>query len=244
MPTLTEQQVRLILTQEARILAEREVPRFLYESLLNKRIGVWRQQHYLDTVRLSVSSTGKLTLTFSDKYGREIEEGVPSKDLRYLQHSGRAKTSERGGWYIDIPFYFASGSQAGNAHLLPPQVRKQAPPKIESLLTGRAHSAGLPTLPDVRLKKQEFADDNRLKAHHLYGSTQGMIRHGDLSKYAKVSQFATIRRLSDKSPAGSWIVPRQPGVQLQPEADRFFQDRVSQIVDNSVKELRKLGGAI
>lgn len=244
MPTLTEREVRVILTQEALGMAQQETLDFLTRAIAAKRIGAWRQQHYLDTVRLEITHGGRLVLRFADKSGLQIEEGVPAKDLRYLSSSGKAKTGDRGGWYIDIPFYAASAKEAASAHLLPPQVRRQAPPKIESMLTDRARSAGLSVLPDARLKKSEFPDENRLKAQHLYGSTQGMIRHGSHNQWAKISQFATIRRLSDKSPAGSWIVPSQPGVQLQPEADRFFRERVSQIVDNSLKELRKMGASV
>lgn len=244
--------------------ATESVRNFINEQLAASHIGEWRRKKYLDSLQLSYNVQSKsLEFKFTDSKAEEIEKGVPAIDLKkkFATSSKRKETlstaagETKGGWYVDIPFYFASSSEmaafkSGALNVgrnLFYQAREDTeaamlklPNALKERLRADKDTKKGPATPgtDVKLRQEHrvgLLADVMLqpKASTVMGGLTIDNHKGQrqVGRDLGPMQFNTIRRLSSESPAESWWVPAQPGLNLEDAAQRLFYDVASGIIN-------------
>lgn len=122
---------------------------------------------------IKVSSTD-VTIVIQDPLLRAIEQGADGFDIK-TKMLARARSSKRGGYYVDIPFLH--DATTGKAAL------------------GSAATPGRSFTKTVRAR----TGNRRVRVQHSRGITDNMRRRGN--------SYVTIRRISSRSPASSWMHP-------------------------------------
>ena len=135
-----------------------------------------------------------------------IEKGADAFDIKEgLKKSSKTKSALGGGWYIDIPFRFATsralGVSSAFSGILPAQVeriaKKNAPASVPQSQLPRAFQK-----PSYRSEINRGTGKVYPRYDHKV-SVYDRIRRIQTGK--KSGKYMTFRRISDKSDPNSWI---------------------------------------
>ena len=180
-----------------------------------------------------------------------IENGASAFDEKSgFALSDKKHMKKNGGWYINIPFRWATPDAIGEDEAFSakmPQavynVAKSLDPATSNVgkkivYGGALDSSDLPS-KFQGLQTRAAISDNQ--GNVLYGAYQhktnifqGMIREEKAYEKATQGQYVTFRRISDLSDPMSWI---HPGFVAKNFADKAINIDIDTIVDNTVENL-------
>ena len=162
-----------------------------------------------------------------------IEEGKPPFDMKEgFSHSSKRKTSLGGGWYLTIPFRYATSQAVAESTIFSGKL----PAEIERIAK---ENDGKPVraiqLPSQyaqlgRRKAIQGADGVIPEYVHKAPKFQGLVRV-DVSSTRNENRgaYMTFRRVSNNSEPYSWI---HPGFEARKFMDKALdQTQISQVVD-------------
>lgn len=171
-----------------------------------------------------------------------IEEGAPPFDIKEgLKKSSKKKSGLGGGWYIDVPFRFATGAAQGfspafNAGVAPSSVINKA-----KKAAGKAVTAS--NLPE-KYKNPVIRRATANKIDGVFRTTQsyqhkssiysGIRRKETGTSKKKSGEYRTFRRVSENSDPASWF---HHGFVAKKFMDRTLETlEVDVIVDNEIQK--------
>jgi hypothetical protein len=177
----------------------------------------------VDTGRMS----GAVVLDYSkDKMIQMIEEGASAFDMKDgFEKSNKKHTKKGGGWYLTIPFRWATPGAIAESSVftatMPQQVYsavKSAPQNIPTS-SGGTRSAGLSlnNIPDrFKAPSTRAGFSNLLTSKTFESYEQKTSVYAGISKMSDATTgqntYMSFRRVSDKSDPSSWI---HPGMEAQ-----------------------------
>lgn len=172
-----------------------------------------------------------------------IEEGKPPFDIKEgFRKSPKKKTSLSGGWYITVPFRYATPTAVAESM----SFQSKLPPEIYNIVRSnngsRVKRSQLPEQFAQLGRRKAIMTDKGVIPEYVHKSPkfEGLVRM-DISSTDKERRggYFTFRRVSDKSDVLSWI---HPGFEA-----RLFMDKaleLSQIetvadmaIDNFLQQL-------
>lgn len=151
-----------------------------------------------------------------------VEQGASGFDMKKgFQNSPKAKKTEDGGWYLTIPFRFATPGAIGESEVfsakLPEQVYQIVKDKPSSKTqmgerTGASEGVDRSELPEEfqKLKNRpSFTTVNQKETFEAYQHKtsiyEGVQRSAQTYENATQGQYVSFRRVSDNSDPMSWI---------------------------------------
>ena len=151
-----------------------------------------------------------------------IEQGVSGFDMKTgFKNSPKARQTKDGGWFLTIPFRWATPGALGESEVftsrLPEQVYDIARSKSSSATqlnerAGRSEQIGRTELPQEFQKIQSrpaFTSLNQKQTFQAYQHKssiyEGIQRSQQTYENATQGQYISFRRVSDKSDPMSWI---------------------------------------
>jgi len=175
-----------------------------------------------------------------------IESGHSAFDMKDgFANSSKKKMKVGGmGWYLTIPFRFASAGALGESSVfsasLPPQVQAAAKKKDEQSPLGAPRGLTKGELPtQYQMPKSRKRIQLESKVFEEYRHKNSIYEGVKRDRKATGSQYMSFRRVSDNSDDMSWIHPgfiaknlgnRAMGhLDLQYELDKAFNDYMSGI---------------
>lgn len=176
-------------------------------------------------LRFPDSMTGEIFT--SSKHGESIETGQEARDMKpKLLTSSRVKVGKNGKKYLTVPFRHGAPGSANNAMpgRIYDQARKLSFSRITSTLPTRTYDWG------GRIKESNTGQVSRAGNHPGAGSTWKSGKHQGMVKMNKDghTQYMTFRRLSENSPAKSWM---RPAIKPKPIRDAVIENTQDQIND-------------
>ena len=180
---------------------------FEWENQVNKNLKSTRQQYKaaMDVEFVSGSNTAIISLRPTESgLPMMLEEGASQFDIK----DGMAKSDKRvikdgGGWYITIPFRFATTEALGESNIFSGKLPAPIYEKAKNLATGDRLS--ITDLPDGYNK---LLSNKQTGVEHKSPIYAGLMRQ-DVSSTEKENRggYISFRRISDKSDEGSWQHP-------------------------------------
>ncbi|WP_027894451.1 hypothetical protein [Calidithermus chliarophilus] len=192
-----------------------------------------------------------------------LEWGAKGWDMReLLRRSHRARRSAEGKLYLIIPYRHGTpqsvvvGAYSGRE--MPQDVYALARELAPSLVTGHYEEASVHDAK-VRVRRNAYAWGDRLTLRELRAlgveerqaqRMAGMVRFDASTPAARSSLYLTFRTLSEKSPAGTWVIPDRPGKGVAEAVYRWAQNLAPQVLAKAkefdierIKRLAGIGGA-
>lgn len=162
----------------------------------------------------SINITNKgITITLADNVARAREHGMDAHDMKpYLLKHGRV--GKNGTLYVDIPFSHSA---------------KQVPKAIRQRLY-KVSRVRMVT-PGAVVKKKMHGKAFKMTVRHARGIFDDMMKRSG-------GGYATIRRVSTKSPSSSWWHPGFKGLNLIKKSEEEIRKIVKQTI---AEELQPLG---
>ena len=162
---------------------------------------------------------GAVILRDEDPLAMMLEEGASEFDLKEgFANSPKRKIKKDGGWYMSIPFRYATPQALGESEIfsgiLPPEIYEQAKSLEANVpMGGGMRSKGL-AIEDIPNEFQEktvrkaMPTSSLLEARKDYISKssryEGLMKVKD-STTKQTSGYMSFRRVSDNSDPSSWI---------------------------------------
>jgi len=186
-----------------------------------------------------------------------LEQGAGSWDMKTnFARSGKVRYNKNGGWYLTIPFRFATPGALGEneafSNILPKSVYKALRTVGDtrtSVQDSRQYGGGL-SLSDIpaqyRAPKSRAAfSDVKEKTtfseyKHKTSIYQGIIRNKKVYERADQSQYTSFRRASSNSDPNSWI---HKGFLRRNFAGRALESMpMDTVVDNAIDDFLSAQG--
>lgn len=203
---------------------------------------------YVRSVYWSESSARRNVIVLMGSLPNMIESGAQPFDLKEgFEKSGKVKHKKDGGWYLTIPFRWATPGSLGEnvafAGVMPQDVyslaRQLRPRRTAAGASSAGQSLSASALPASRQNlgtrravSNALTGQNFPAYQHRSPLMAGMQRNEKTYAAATQSSFSTFRRVSDKSDPNSWI---HTGIQARNFAEKAFQKTdFDTIVNNSI----------
>ena len=206
------------------------------------------RSEYVRSIYWSENSAKRNIITLMGKLPNMIELGAQPFDIKEgFKRSSKVKHKKDGGWYLTIPFRWATpgslGEDSAFSGVMPQdiyQLAKKLKPKRSApggSSSGESLSAGM--LPPSRQKlgvrkaaSNALTGQNFPEYQHKSPLMAGMQRNEKTYSAATQGSYQTMRRVSDKSDPNSWI---HTGIQARDFASQAFRTTdFDTIVNNSV----------
>jgi len=226
----------------------------LWDNQARNNLGSTRQRYreslqVVDEGRMQ----GSVILWYNDKLIPMIEEGAGAFDMKQgFANSDKKKTKADGGWYMRIPFRFATPSALGEEGIFSAkmpdeiyQLVKDKPTDIVSSMGGnRSVGLGLAeipkqfTAPNIRPSVSSLPESKTFEQYKNKSSIyEGLHKRKDSTTGQNV--YMSFRTVSDTSDADAFI---HTGINAYNLADKALADLESNIefelgksVDNALK---------
>lgn len=206
------------------------------------------RNEYVRSVYWSENTQRLNVLTLVGVLPNMIESGAQPFDLKEgFKKSAKVKFKKDGGWYLTIPFRWATpgslGENSAFSGVMPQDVYaiasqlKPTRSTVGSKSPGQSLSTGqLPaSRQNLGVRKavsNALTGQNFPAYQHKSPLMSGMQRNEKTYEKATQSTYNTFRRVSDKSDPNSWI---HSGIQARKFAERAFQQTdFDTVVNNSV----------
>ena len=233
-----------LLIDQSKILSNQILDRLLeeymvrWQSLVSNELGKTKSE-YLSAMEVDRPNdyTAIIRLTTrNSNLPLMIEDGAGPYDIKEgLSKSAKKKSALGGGWYIDVPFRFATSSALGASAAFTGGV---APASVISA----ARKAKGQAVPTAKLPKQFQASGQRDKItnkgftipayQHKVSIYSGIRRTEAGTGKKKSGVYNTFRRVSDNSDSNSWI---HKGFTARKFMERTLQSlEVGNIVDSEL----------
>lgn len=179
---------------------------------------------YRANVNLPVMERFKGTIVLTGALPNMIEQGADAFDMKTgFSKSPKRKVKKSGGWYLTVPFRWATPEAVADNEAFSNQmdkrlhdlVRSKPIQSIRSTAEGiQTRSSGQITLDDLRsmARANRRTRGSRVVGGRSYAAythrspiAQGIRREERLYEGALQSKYVSFRRVSDKSDPNSWI---------------------------------------
>lgn len=187
-----------------------------------------------------------------------LEKGASAWDMKVnFKKSNKIKYTKDGGWYLTVPFRFATPTALGESSIfsnrLPLSVYQSIRANVQAKKTqlgglssngGSLKETDIPSSFRIPRSRRAFSDISSGKTFEQYTHKssifKGINRASKQYERANQSQYVSFRRVSSKSDPMSWIHRGLPALNL---ADKAVQNtRFDLIVDRSIDQyLSKMG---
>lgn len=168
----------------------------------------------------------KGTITLTGQLPNMLEQGASAFDMkRGFSRSRKVKRRKKGGWYLTIPFRFASAGAIGESAAFSGGVM---PPEIYDIAKDLKASITVPFLGTVRqgdrisidelkatkfgvlgvrptVSSNELSSAQRAAYTHKTPKFAGMGRSKAFYQLTSQGKYQSFRRVSDRSAVNSWI---------------------------------------
>lgn len=168
-----------------------------------------------------------------------VEQGIGAFDQkRWFEESDKVKYNKDGGWYLTIPFRFATSNAIGESsvfsNVMPSEVYNVAKglKEGESLTKSMIPSNLKEPSPKPKIQRSKLFEEYQRK-HSIY---EGIQRKEDITGRG---QYFNFRRVGKNSDPESWV---HPGIEERNLAEKAFQNMdlpstVDAIVDKYIDQL-------
>lgn len=157
-----------------------------------------------------------------------LEDGASSFDEKEgFAKSDKKRTKQDGGWYLTIPFRFATAEALGESAIF----SNKMPKPIEKLVKTMKSPLKFEDLPPGFNK---IGQNKTSEYKHKFNIYEGLQRIESGSGQEKRGVYMTFRRVSDKSDPDSWIHPGFQALRLMEQASDKVD--IGQLVDFSVDQ--------
>jgi len=210
------------------------------QALRSTRNDYIRNIHKIDKGRF------ERMVVLMGKFNNMLEMGCSPFDMKVgFEKSNKRKITAKGGWYLTIPFRWATPDALGENEAFSGQM----PPEIHDIVKGKALKAGSQSSEPIKLQDIPKALQG-LGVRKAVGDFASYTHKNNIyegiqkstADYEKTSQnsYVSFRRVSDKSSALSWIYS---GIKAYDLANRALNNLdIETIVDNTVdKFLSEIG---
>lgn len=156
-----------------------------------------------------------------------LEEGASQFDMKEgMKNSPKAKQKKSGGWYLTVPFKFATSEAIGESGF-----SNKMPKPIEQLVKVMKEPLKLGNIPEpLRALGQNQTSGYK----HKFNIYEGLQRTEIGSGAEKRGGYMTFRRVSDKSDKDAW---QHPGLEALNLMDKAAQEiDIGKLIDLSVQE--------
>lgn len=185
-----------------------------------------------DSVKLTEDG---IEVQLTTKTAQAMEGGADAFDIKKAMLAKTTKFSKSGVPYVDVPFTHTPSGTSGTTPL---------PVNIKRAIDARAESEGTSTtrLP-ARTSGKKFTRTlltggkrKKQKVRHKRGIHDDLVRRGKPSRRSSAS-YSTVRRISAKSSASSWMHPGFKGAgllkktlpKLKPEIRAILSDSIAKV---------------
>lgn len=206
------------------------------------------RNEYVRSIYLGEKGKFRNVLVLRGMLPNMLEFGVEAFDMKAgFAKSAKAKRSKKGGWYLTIPFRWATpgslGENAVFANVMPVDVyslARQLSPRRSTVGASRPGQALPASALPARHQgaKTRAAVSNALTGQHFPAYThrnpllEGLQRNEHTYQHVKQNTYQTFRRVSDKSDPNSWI---HSGLKQRDFATKAMQTvDFDTVVNNSV----------
>ncbi len=206
----------------------------VWKSTARRGLGSTGNRYSRSIIKVSRGRL-KNAVVLTDSLSNMLEAGRPPFDMkRGFLNSPKAKRTAKGGKYLTIPFRFATAGAGGFSEVfsgvLPTGVQKAAKAKAPA----RTGAGGIRITGEGGLKLTEIPEAYRVSTvredipgiggigeQYISKSTifEGLQRSAKTYEGGTQGTYVTMRRVSDKSDANSWI---HPGLQARNYAQKAW----------------------
>jgi len=206
---LSKEQIQQLITDVITGITKRAAKR--WELVASQELGSVRDMYVKSLIVGSEGPyIGYVMLVSKNPLPLMIELGTPSFDMKEgFGKSQKIKIKKGGGWYLTIPFRFATAGALGENQIFSGKL----PKKIDKLVKNLAPEQSL-KIKDIPKEFQTLKTREKLltpnKEFETYTHRTSIyegIQKTKLPGSNRHTQYINFRRVSDKSDANSWIHP-------------------------------------
>ncbi len=169
-----------------------------------------------------------------------IESGVGAFDMKIgFEKSEKKHLKEDGGWYMNIPFRFATPGSEGTSSIFSGILPNEVYSAVKK--EGTLKQSTVPSPFNATSKRPEVATESNLFKEYKHKNSiyAGLSRNSKEYSKATQSQYNTFRRVSDKSDAEAFI---HSGIIAHNLAEKTIERiniplQVDMLVDNFLNDL-------
>ncbi len=211
------------------------------------------RNNYIRGLILKSEDNGVNTITLVGQLNNMLENGCPPFDMKEaFMESAKVHITEKGGWYLTIPFRMATPGAIGEneafSGVMPQEIYdivKNQVPTITSQNTGKVFGGeslkkgNIPTPYDIpKTRESVIVSSTGRKFEEYKNKTsiyEGMVREQKTYEGATQSTYNTFRRVSNNSDPNAWI---HKGIKQYNLADDALRNTDSStLVDNTVDKI-------
>jgi hypothetical protein len=205
---------------------------FEWESKVNSELKQTRQEYKNSMFAEKIDSRNAVVglLPSESSLALMIEDGASSFDIKDgFEKSSKKKSKDDGGWYLTIPFRYATTEAIGESMVfsgkLPKEVQKIA----------KKVSPAAVALQDLPEQYKKIGVNKTSGYKHKSPIYVGLHKRNIAStKNEKRSGYMNFRRVSDNSDENSW---QHPGFEAKKFMDRTAADlNIGEVVDSAVDD--------
>lgn len=210
-------------------------------SGLKQLRSVYQKAMYVDR-----SSPTEVTFGLApgeDGLALAIEEGKPPFDMKEgFRSSPKKKTSLGGGWYLTVPFRYASSKALAESTIFSGRLPEEIERLAQDNLGKPVSFSQLPNQYAQLGRRKEIKNGGLIIPEYIHKSPkfQGLVRvNVSSTKNENRGAYMTFRRVSNNSDPYSWIHPGFEARKFMDEA--LDKAQISQVVDMALDNfLRQL----
>ena len=245
-----------LMSASAEVMTKQVLDDITNEFIRNWKIQAKNRLHstrdeYLNSIVQVESGRLKNVVALIGQLPNMLEFGVQPFDLKQGFSQGKkVKLSKNGGWYLTIPFRFATPGALGESEVFNGGVLPNEVYRILKNQAGRKTSVGGGSSPSHPIAFSQLPQQHQPKKKTLgiasnaitgigFGSYthktpifQGVVRNEKTYERANQSKYSSFRRVSNNSDPNSWI---HTGLEAQDLANAALNSmNLETIVNNSV----------
>lgn len=205
----------------------------LVNSGLKKTRNIYKRAMYVD--RISNTEVEFGLASGDNGLALAIEEGKASFDEKPgFASSSKRKEKIGGGWYLTVPFRYATPSSLGESELFQGKLPKEIYQASKQNFGRPLKTSQLPEQYQQLASRKALQIGDRVIPEYVHKSPQfkGLVRL-DVSATDKEKRggYFTFRRVSDKSDALSWI---HPGFEARKFMDKALDEAQIDVITDIV----------
>lgn len=200
---------------------EQEIDNNLHSTRAEYKKGIFQENPDEDSVVIGLSPRySKLSLM--------LEDGASSFDIKEgFANSAKKHLKKNGGWYLAVPFRFATAGAIGESM----SFSNQLPKPIEKIVKVSASPLQMAQIP---MQYQPIKQNQTSGYVHKFNIYEGLHREEIGSGTEKRGGYMNFRMISDKSDKDAWIHPGFEPLKLMEKASETID--IGNIVDKAIDE--------
>lgn len=201
---------------------EEEVDNSLHSTRAEYKKGIFQESPDENTIIVGLTPR-------QSKLSMMLEDGVTQFDIKAgMENSDKRHLKQNGGWYISIPFRYATAEALGESM----SFANKLPKPIQKLVKNNVNPLQIGQIPSPYNKTGQNQTSGYTHKFNIY---EGLHREeiGSGSK-EKRGAYMNFRRISDKSDKDAFIHPGLEALKLMEKS--MNQIDIGNIVDHAIDE--------